>query len=189
MLGSPGEASTYEEVADGSWVEPILWTRPLLSLKATFTFQVLVPKSPCSWNTFCEYFVLRATIVPNTRKYEHVTMSVFMSWESLSKSIIMKASAYSGTTQANAAGLVQANGTGQRGDKAQNQEWFPALTASHGEHGLMFSGNQLCTTYCTRQVLCVHYAALWTQKNPRQLLFAPGFQRWKPVLKTIRWLQ
>lgn len=126
VLGRPREASTYK--GRGGWWRPSgahSLDQTILSWKATLTFQVLVAPRPCSWNTGCEYFVLRATIFPNTRKYEHIMMSVFMSWGSLSKIINVKAFTYSGTTHANAEGLVQAKGTGQRG-RTEKTAWQSA---------------------------------------------------------------
>lgn len=73
-------------------------------------------------------------------------------------------------------------------DRVRNWGWFAALTDYYGEHRLMFHGHQLCTKSRTQQALCVHSAALWTQQNPRQLLFAPVFQIWRPLKKMITWL-
>lgn len=52
-----------------------------LVMKPTLTFQIEMPRRPSSRNIVCGYFVPRTAIFPNTRKHEHIMMSVFMSWE------------------------------------------------------------------------------------------------------------
>lgn len=72
----------------------------------------------------------------------------------------------------------------KRPDRAQNWGWFPALTNYDGEHRPVFHGHQLCAECQTQQALCIHYAALWTQK--RQGLFAPTFKYGNHLKKWLR---